>query len=319
MNNNLISIVVPIYNVEKYLKQCIDSVINQTYKNLEIILVDDGSTDSCAYICDEYTKKDERIKVIHKKNGGLSDARNVGLDIAKGEYVSFIDSDDYISEDFIEKMYNALIDNNAEISQCNLVKVNDNAEILEKIGYIDNIKIETSYEMLKDLYTGHWENTIACNKLFNIQLLENIRFPVGKVHEDEFTTYKILYKASKIAIVEDYLYKYRQNSNSITGKQFKEKRLDAIQAYEERLEFFKEKDEKDLYDLTFIAYLATIRDYFVKTRKYIEKSENIQKNLIKKYKDNFVKIKTIKNIGKSQKIKILIFYLSPTIYYKIVK
>ena len=115
----LVSIIVPIYNVEKYIKECIDSIINQTYKNLEIILVDDGSPDCCPKICDEYSKKDKRIKVIHKENGGLSSARNAGLDVAKGEYVSFIDSDDVVDEKFIETLYNLCIENNCDISECN--------------------------------------------------------------------------------------------------------------------------------------------------------------------------------------------------------
>jgi len=316
-NNELISIVVPIYNVEKYLKQCIESLLSQTYKNLEILLIDDGSTDKCPQICDEYEKKDKRIKVIHKKNGGLSDARNRGIEEAKGKYITFIDSDDYISENFVKKMYDSIIENNAEISQCNLVKVNDNAEVLQKIGYSDKSKFKTKYEIIKDLYTGHWENTIACNKLYKIELFENIRFPLGKLHEDEFTTYKVLYKATKVAMVEEYLYKYRQNVNSITGEQFKVKRLDAIEAFEERLDFFKEKGEIELYEVSFIAYLVLIRDLYIKTRKHIEKSKKIKKDLIKKYKEDYPKLKNIKNIGKMKRIKLMIFYFSPTLYYMI--
>ena len=125
MKNLLVSVIVPIYNVEKYLRKCVDSILNQTYKNLEIILVDDGSPDNCGNICDEYALSDSRIRIIHKKNGGLSDARNAGLDIARGNYILFVDSDDYIDETMVEKLYEALEKEKAEMSLCSFVYVND--------------------------------------------------------------------------------------------------------------------------------------------------------------------------------------------------
>ena len=317
MNDILISIVVPIYNVEKYLKQCIESIINQTYKNIEILLVNDGSTDNCAQICDEYAQIDERIKVIHKKNGGLSDARNSGINIAKGKYIAFIDSDDYVSEEYIEKLYNAISENNVRIAQCNFVKVTDDNTEIEKIGYAEKNKIKSGYEMVKELYTGHWENILAWNKLYDIGLFKNVRYPFGKIHEDEFTTYKILYEIQNVAIVEDCLYKYRQNDNSITGQNFKKKRLDVIIAYEERMEFFEKNDEEELYQLSLISYLGTIRRCYEKTRRYLKESQNIQKDLIKKYRKNCVKLRKIKNINKIEKIKILMFYFLPNMYYMI--
>lgn len=319
MEQSLVSIVVPIYNVEKYLPECIDSIIDQTYKNIEIILVNDGSTDNCGKICDEYAPKDERIKVIHKENGGLSDARNCGIDIANGEYIAFIDSDDYVSEEYIEQLYNAIIENNTKISQCNLTKVTDTNEEIKKIGYNENARIKSGYDMIKDLYTGHWENIIACNKLYCKELFEKLRYPFGKIHEDEFTTYKILYDVDNVAIVQEYLYKYRQNENSITREKFKLKRLDLLTAYEERLKFFAQKAEKELYDLSLVAYLGKIVECYVKTQKYIEKSEEIQRELIEKYRKNYKKTLNFKKISNIKRVRLLIFYIVPSLYYKIIK
>ena len=149
MENQLISIIVPIYNVEKYLKQCIESIISQTYRNIEIILVDDGSPDNCGKICDEYSQKDKRIIVLHKENGGLSDARNKGIDIAKGDYLTFVDSDDFVNIDYIEKLYNSIKFNNTKLAQCGISKVDENNEIIEKLNYEKN-QIKTSHEILNE-------------------------------------------------------------------------------------------------------------------------------------------------------------------------
>ena len=131
--DSLISVIVPIYNVEKYLQKCVDSIINQTYKNLEIILVDDGSPDNCPKMCDDYAEKDSRIKVVHKENGGLSDARNVGMEVATGEYVSFIDSDDYISLDFYETLLETIVDNDSDVVECGVVKFYENEKFIKKL------------------------------------------------------------------------------------------------------------------------------------------------------------------------------------------
>lgn len=145
--DKLISVIVPIYNVEKYLTKCIESIINQTYENLEIILVDDGSPDNCPIICDEYAKRDSRVKVIHKKNGGLSDARNAGLDIATGEYIMFIDSDDFVEIDMMESMMNNMIDNNVDLVVCNIKYIYDNSE---KVKYNQKDKVLDKYEAMQE-------------------------------------------------------------------------------------------------------------------------------------------------------------------------
>ena len=188
---DLISVIIPVYKVEEYINRCIDSVINQTYKNLEIILVDDGSPDGCPKICDEYAKKDSRIRVIHKQNGGLSDARNVGIDNANGKYITFIDSDDWIPIDSINILYKNLINTKSEISSgCLLEVFSDNRKNYSNNDY----EVYSKIEGLKNLFLLHDISNSASGKIYDISLFDNIRYPVGKLYEDLGTTYKLFAK-----------------------------------------------------------------------------------------------------------------------------
>lgn len=317
--NELISIIVPIYKVEKYLDECINSIIKQTYNNIEIILVDDGSPDDCGNICDKYAKEDNRIKVIHKKNGGLSDARNKGIDVAKGKYITFIDSDDYVEIEYIEKLYNAIKENNTLISQCSILKVNNQKEIKNKLGYEENC-IKTGIEMINDLYSKHLiENIVVWNKMYNMELFKELRFPFGKIHEDEFTTYKIFYNVDEVAIINNYLYNYRQTDESIIGRKFSTKRLELLEAIEQRLDFFEEYNEIKIYEKTLKYYLEQIRGNYIKMKLYIEHSEEEQKRLIKNYRKSYKKYIKMKDISIISKLKALIFYISPNMFFNIKK
>ena len=181
MEEDLITIVIPIYKVENYLDKCVKSVINQTYKNLEIILVDDGSPDNCPKKCDEYEKKDTRIKVIHKENGGLSDARNAGIDIAKGKYITFIDSDDYVSEDYVEYMYNLLKQNNTKMSTCETQVVNIEKETEMETQFVENIEILTKRDLFYKILFAQKSDVSAYSKLYETELFKDIRYPKGVV------------------------------------------------------------------------------------------------------------------------------------------
>ena len=295
MKEELVSVVVPIYKVEQFIEKCIKSIINQTYKSIEIILVDDGSPDNCGKICDEYATKDERIKVIHKENGGLSDARNAGINIANGTYITFIDSDDYVDEKFIEILLQIIKRSNAKISMCGIKKVYNDERESEDIKIPDE-EILTGEEMILRLGDYPISNIVAWNKLYNINLFEKIRYPKGKIHEDEFTTYKLLYESKKVAITNEKLYYYMQNEGSITNQKFNKSRLDIIQALEERSEFFKNKKEKDLYLSTLNKYLEIII-YIYNIGK-----EDMQKNQLKdlqiRYK-NILQLITIKDTKKN--------------------
>ena len=243
-----ISVVVPIYNVEKYLERCINSIIKQTYKNLEIILVDDGSTDNSGKIADKYKKIDDRIKVIHKNNGGLSDARNKGIRMASGKYISFIDSDDYIAEDMISYLYKLIKDNNSEISICNFQQFSSIEEIKDSKDFnIDKSDIYnyTGVEMLQILLKGNISyGDYAWNKLYMLNLFNNIQYPIGKKMEDIGTTYKLYYNSKKVTIGTEKKYFYYKRSDSILGKNDIKVYQDKLELSIERIEWLQERNVK---------------------------------------------------------------------------
>ena len=229
--NELISVIVPIYNVEKYLDNCILSILNQSYANLEIILVDDGSTDKSGIIADSYKSKDVRIKVIHKLNGGLSDARNVGIDNSKGTYITFIDSDDYIPQYSIEYLYHSIKTNNCEISVGKLLKtsnLNESTTNVENFYFIFN-----SNESINQLLYSNLYSVAAPGKLYLRSLFDGVRFPIGKLYEDAFTTYKIFNKAKSVFYGDQIVYYYYHRIGSIMLSSFNIKKLDIIEALEQ--------------------------------------------------------------------------------------
>lgn len=227
MKDSLISIIVPVYNVEQYLRKCIDSLVNQTYTNLEIILVDDGSIDNSGAICDSYAKMDKRIKVIHKDNGGLSDARNVGIKNSMGEYVALVDSDDYVENNYISELYNQIKKNNTNmaVSQISIVNgKNNKRKKCEK--YFDEVL--TNKECLKRLLLEDNFSVSANAKLYSKQLFEKIEYPVGRLYEDNGTTYKLILECDKISVSNQKNYNYIIRKNSITNTVFSLKKLDYI-------------------------------------------------------------------------------------------
>lgn len=273
-DNDLISVIIPIFNVEPYIRECIDSVIHQSYKNLEIILCDDGSTDLCPQICDEYVKVDSRIRVIHKKNGGLSDARNVGIDIANGEYITFVDSDDCIDKDMIRYLYDALIENRVDISCCQRQEINeDSIELNTKRKYHTFI-VRGNEQCMKEFLSNPQMDTVAWGKLYRRSMFEEIRYPVGKYHEDVFTTYKIVAQCKAIFVGEKRYYCYRIRSSSIMTSAFSEKHLDAIEGQEERALFIKE-NYSNLEKLANVGIIYAVNQCVL---KIIRSSDNVAVN-----------------------------------------
>lgn len=235
-----VSIVVPIYNTERFLDECVNSLLSQTYKNIEIILVDDESPDRCPEKCDTYALLDTRVKVIHKKNGGLSDARNAGIDIATGDFICFIDSDDYIACDMIEQLMETMINGNADISVCTYTREENSFSQ----GIMHNVTVYSREKSLKILLTSMIIETSAWGKLYKRELFSKIRYPKGKIYEDYATTYRLFDISDRIAYSDSKKYYYRKNPESITGKKFYSKQLQYFNISKEVEEYFSIKYPK---------------------------------------------------------------------------
>jgi len=315
---DLISIVVPIYNVEKYLNRCVDSILGQTYRNIEIILVDDGSPDGCAKICDEYSLKDNRIKVIHKKNGGLSDARNKGIELAKGVYISFVDADDLIAPYFIEILYNMCIKYSCDISmgyfQQFETKISFSTECDKEIKAFSNI------EMVKNLCNDMYlQSVVVWNKLYKTTLFQNINYPFGKIYEDEATTYKLYYAANKIVVTTQILYGYSYRQGSITKSCFSIKNLDFIGIAKERAEFYKDNDEMELYIQFLRLYCYTLISFYNKIRIEMNEEKRIPKELFNEYKIQYKYMVKSPLTSKKQKLGLTLLRINPKLLNLLLK
>lgn len=286
--NDLISIVVPVFNVESYLSKCLDSILEQTYKNIEIIVVDDGSTDLSSSICDDYAKRNTNVVVIHKENGGLSSARNAGIKVAKGKHIFFIDSDDYIDKKTLEILIDSLEKNESDISIC---QITDNKN---EFGTKKNLTTEnfSSKEALKQIFAEQKLNTSACAKLFKRELFDSIEFPEGLIYEDFATIYKVILKAKNITACNLPLYYYRTNEESITKTKFNKNRMQFFTVSEMVI-----KDIKDKYPELVPLIKNRETRHTISFYKQISESgfddETIKQELRKRIKDN------IKNYYKS--------------------
>lgn len=283
--NPLISVIVPIYNVEKYLARCVDSIVNQTYKNLEIILVDDGSPDLCPQMCDDYAEKDSRIKVVHKKNGGLSDARNAGMAVSTGEYISFIDSDDYVSDDFFECLLDVMNKENSDIAECSVVKFYEDNRFDE---LSDDLSVKTydTQDAMSALIAENPFHQHVWNKLYKTELVKDIPYAVGKLNEDEFWTYQVFGRANKVSKLNKTMYYYFQRNSSIMGVGYNIRRLDALEGKANRQKYIENnfpdlsmQAKIDLYGSCMFAYQSVL-----KFMSGADKKKAL--SIIKKYKNN---------------------------------
>ena len=281
----LISVIIPVYKVEKYVEKCIQSVINQTYENLQIILVDDGSPDNCWKICDEYAKKDHRIEVIHKSNGGLSDARNKGLEIAKGEYIGFVDSDDYIEADMYEVLYNLLKQYNADVSICNFYTVSQGKISIKNAE--NGIKEYNRIEILKEILLDKNIQSYAWNKLYKKELFDEIKYPIGKKYEDIGTTFFLLEKCNKVVVTGKSEYYYINRQDSIVNNVTESTITDYIELIIQRYDYIEENiKELSSYNKDYLKRILKTAEKDIKSlnevgdytkKKYEELYNKVQK------------------------------------------
>ncbi len=243
-----ISVIVPVYNIGKYIGRCLESIINQTYDNLEILVIDDGSKDNSGEICDHYAQKDGRIKVIHKENGGVSSARNLGLKMATGDYISFVDGDDYIDNRMYEILLNNLVSTKSDISICDFMTtgVDD-----DKTIFINNIYELSNEDAIKHLYIDKDLTFVSlCSKVYKIEIFHNVIMPCISCAEDNYILYKLLYKSNKIVYTPSKLYKYYQRGNSAVHT-FDESSANDFEAFDIQMEFWKSQNRMDLFRLCF--------------------------------------------------------------------
>ncbi len=314
----LINIIVPVYNTEKYIRKCLDSIINQTYRNLEIILVDDGSTDSSGDICDEYAQIDARIKVIHKENGGVSSARNAGLDIctAEGDFVAFVDSDDWLELNMYEILLEQIHLYNADIATCKIsIEYSDNSRIVHK-KLKSNIcfSAQDKEALIKNFLNRKIYTSSANDKLYNIKLFSEIRFPANQFYEDNYLVLEILLRAKKIVVGYDSFYHYRQNNNSITRNFSKKKFLDALKAIKHNLNLLKHthpllvKEASALRYLTYFSFLDLL--VFSQQSDHIRLRDKIKMTM----KGHLKYITDLYNISLKEKIAFVIIVYNTDLY-----
>ena len=297
----LISIIISVYNSEPYIKRCVDSVINQTYKNLEIIIVDDGSIDDSGKIVDEYAA-DKRITVVHKQNGGLPSTRNAGLNIAHGAYVGFVDGDDWIDTKHIELLY-AACRKGADVAVVDYV-ITDGSDA--KASYDDKTSIYSGKELYNDReYFFDTKSVVVWNKLYSIRCFNNLRFRVGSVCEDVFTTYKAVYPCKKVAVINAKTYFYYQNDNGIIRAPLTVKKLDGIEAHVEQYAYFDKVGDKVARDYAAEKIYSLLAYYYALVgRKGVENKKEILKVLKKYYKENYKRFKKVVKVKFIEKLLI---------------
>lgn len=304
----LISIVIPVYNVEKYIDRCVDCVINQTYKNIEILLIDDGSTDSSSEKCDIYAEKDSRIKVVHKANGGLSDARNKGIDIFRGEYITFIDSDDWVNLEYIELLYKSIVDNNSDISISDMIDSDGNG--YEKDYNVYGIKENkyTSEEALYVILAQKEFNTSADGKLFKAEIFKKHKFKYGILYEDFDLIYKLIDEVSMISFVDAAKYYYFQREGSIVHSEMNKRHYNVIDIAKNIMDFVADK-YPELKDAALSRYvfsnLLLLRG-IINDKSQIEMQKTIRNNI----KSRIGQIHNCPEIPVSNKMKAMLLSIS---------
>lgn len=282
-----ISVVVPVYNVEKYLVQCLESLVEQTLKDIEIILVNDGSSDRSEEICRKFAEQDDRIQLYTKPNGGLSDARNYGLEKATADIVGFVDSDDYIDLNMFDSLLRKKNDSHAQIAVAGVKMATNDGHVYQTRSVDETCVMNHHDAMAEVLYSQRILNAV-CNKIFDKELFEGIRFPVGKLYEDEYVTYKLFDRAESVVMTNQVFYYYRKNPASITHKKFSERELDRVEASLLKLAFIQERYP----DLRYLVEEYLVYDCMMslsKMERYDSKYDELLRDNIRKYWRSFMR------------------------------
>lgn len=315
-NNPLISVVVPVYKVEPYLEKCVESILAQTYSNLEIILVDDGSPDNCGKICDNFKQKDPRVCVIHKSNGGLSSARNAGIEIAHGEYIGFVDSDDTIEPYMYEKLYHAIERDNTELAVCAVNYVYEDGKILKKPGLGKDAIFNFSEAMI-EMNLHRMFDMATWSKLYHRNLYDDLRFPIGKLSEDYYVMFRILDRAQRVSYVDTRCYNYLQRKNSVTRSN--KINHDHEYAALEQMEYL-EKNYPELNVVGHVAYASaalTVYDSYLKNKVPCPKQKlDHFKSVVQENKEY---IKKAEFLPRSKQVQFKLFGLSTLLYNAVFK
>ena len=297
-----ISIVVPVYKVEQYLHRCVDSLLNQSFTAFDLILVDDGSPDQCGQICDQYAEKDKRIHVIHQHNGGLSAARNSGIDWSlsnsESKWITFVDSDDWVHPQYLSLLYESVLACKTDVSVCAYKELNSGNQDYETVE--DRRGAERKPE---DFFVeNHVNATVAWGKLYKKEYFKTLRYPVGKIHEDEFTTYVLFYKCNKVVYNTGRYYYYYQRTDSIMGGRKTSFSSDGLEAYEQMSTFFEKKGETHIVQMIKYRYLCLLKKYACELRKFGD--QNVSKMLDEEYKKEYKKsIKTIQKFKRRLRLR----------------
>lgn len=312
MDEVLISVVVPVYNVEHYLKKCVDSICHQTYRNLEIILVDDGSTDCSGSLCDEFATSDSRIRVIHKSNGGLSDARNAGMELASGEWWMFVDSDDYIAPDTAETLLLAAVENHCEIAICNMMRIYEDGKQEPFYCPVTEPTIWAGEQRFETL-----RQPSVCNKLFRADLFKELRFPKRKFYEDTFVYHVLAHRANRIALTGLSGYYYLSRRESILGQsQFTDRYFDYVEAIHERAMFLFNHGVSRYGEEACLSLYAAIVNSTKNIRKTPQNAEHFQR-MWEWYELAYRNLMSSPDTSIKQKLRLFFLKYAPKIHNKL--
>ena len=305
-----ITVIVPIYKVEKYIDKCVESILAQSFADFDIVLVDDGSPDNCPQICDTYAQKEDRVFVIHKENGGLSDARNAGIDWAMehsdSEWLAFVDSDDFLHPDYLKTLLNTAQSEDADLVICDFIRVNDQLEVIEKQHKFYDLILEDKKQLFEILYKN-WRIVPAWNKLYHKEIFNELRFVFGKIHEDNFAIHHVLMNCRKAVLISQGLYYYRIRDNSIMKTETAKSKLDSFEALIEQYEFCAEHDVLPPKAGTAVEFLNGV----LENKQDFDK-EN--KHRYKALKRRFSKIYF--SVRSNRRLKKILGFYFPKLYFK---